>query len=136
MPRDAPAAAGSSNTGNPDRRAAGKLVIVGEVAWIQLPGARGKLQAEVIGRDLGGRKHAPKANEEAPGGHPGACRIFPLMRDQYLAVTGPAPALNRKLRPTLTTFLVSLTSNGSEVGPPTKQATGPHTTLSERLPKS
>jgi hypothetical protein len=96
----------------------------------------GKLQAEVIGRALGGRKHAPKANEEAPGGHPGACRIFPLMCDQYLAVTGPAPALNRKLRPTLKTFLVSLTSNSTEPGPPTKQATTPHTALCERVPKS
>jgi hypothetical protein len=35
------------------REDGGKLVIVGEVAWIELPGARGNLQAEVTGRDLG-----------------------------------------------------------------------------------
>ena len=74
-------------------------------------------------------------NEQAPGNGPGACWIFLLICDQYLAVR-PAPALNRKLRPTLKTFLVSLTSNATEAGPPTKQATSPHTTLCERLPKS
>ena len=59
------------------------------------------------------------------------------VRDQYLAKTGPLPRPpHRTLKPTLTTSFVSLTSNGKKTGPPAKQACGPHTKLSVRLPKS
>ena len=73
-------------------------------------GCEDRLDFEAGSRSLASAVGAcPKANEEAPGDAPGACRIFLLMCDQYRAA--PAPAPNRKLRPTLKTFLVSLTLN-------------------------
>jgi hypothetical protein len=85
-----------------------------------------------LNENLRDGEREPRGVAAPRGSHP---RPRSKKSDQYLAVSGPFPTpLNRKLRPTLNTLLVSLTEIGrSKVL--AKQATGPQTKSFERLPK-